>query len=34
MAKVLKKDGYLTLAGMSTVMELMTATEEERTPYE
>ena len=34
MAKVLKKDGYLTLAGMSTVMELLTATEEERTPYE
>lgn len=34
MAKVFKKDGYLTLAGMYTVRALLTATEEERAPYE
>lgn len=33
MAKVIKKDGYLTLAGQGTVRELLTATEEEKAPY-
>ena len=34
MANVFLKSGYLTLAGMHTVRELLTATEEERAPYE
>lgn len=34
MAKVFLKSGYLTIAGMNTVRELLTATEEEREPYE
>ena len=33
MAKVIKKDGYLTLAGQDTVTELLTATEEKTPPY-
>ena len=33
MAKVFLKSGYLTLAGMHTVRELLTATEEKRAPY-
>ena len=32
MAKVFKNDGYLTIAGMYTVSELLTATEEKREP--
>ena len=32
MAKVFLKSGYLTLAGMHTVRELLTATEEKREP--
>lgn len=34
MAKVFKKDGYLTLAGQDTVTELLGAPEEKRAPYE
>ena len=34
MAKVFLKSGYLTLAGMHTVRELLTATEEKTPPYE
>lgn len=34
MAKVFLKSGYLTLAGQDTIRELLTATEEKRTPYE
>lgn len=34
MAKVFLKSGYLTIAGKDTVTELLTATEEERAPYE
>ena len=34
MAKVFLKSGYLTLAGQDTVRELLSATEEERAPYE
>lgn len=34
MAKVFKKDGYLTLAGRDTVDGLLTATEEKKPPYE
>lgn len=33
MAKVFKKDGYLTLAGMYTVRELLAATEEKPAPH-
>lgn len=32
MAKIFLKSGYLTLAGMNTVRELLTATEEKRAP--
>ena len=32
MTKAIKNDGYLTLAGMYTARELMTATEEKREP--
>ena len=34
MAKVFKKDGYLTLAGQDTMIELLEATREEKPPYE
>ena len=34
MAKAFLKSGYLTIAGMHTVRELLTATEEKRAPYE
>lgn len=34
MARVFLKSGYLTIAGMHTVRELLDATEEEREPYE
>ena len=32
MANAIKEDGYLTIAGMHTVRELLTAKEEERAP--
>ena len=34
MSKAFLKSGYLTIAGMHTVRELLTATEEKRAPYE